>query len=51
MCDMRTPAPNLLRPTLQIPQKLQAQGGRGVVVEHAFGREFPEIEEGEAAGQ
>ncbi|KAL4444885.1 hypothetical protein ABPG77_003935 [Micractinium sp. CCAP 211/92] len=30
---------------VQIPQKLQAQGGRGVVVEHAFGREFPEIEE------
>ncbi|KAL4448101.1 hypothetical protein ABPG75_005320 [Micractinium tetrahymenae] len=30
---------------VQVPQKLQAQGGRGVVVEHAFGREFPEIEE------
>ncbi|PSC71854.1 iron hydrogenase assembly [Micractinium conductrix] len=30
---------------VQIPDKVEAQGGRGVVVEHAFGREFPELDE------
>ena len=36
---------------VQIPKKLQAQaGGSGVVVEHAFGREFPEIDDPESGG-
>ena len=30
----------------QIPEKIEQQGGRGVIVEHAFGREFPELDEG-----
>ncbi|EFN57384.1 hypothetical protein CHLNCDRAFT_142788 [Chlorella variabilis] len=29
---------------VQIPEKIEAQGGRGVVVDHAFGREFPELD-------
>lgn len=35
---------------VQIPQKVEAQGGRGVIVDHAFGREFPELEEGGGQG-
>ena len=33
----------------QIPGKIAEQGGRGVVVEHAFGREFPELLEAQGA--
>eukprot|EP00873_Tetraselmis_striata_P015975 jgi/Tetstr1/436239/TSEL_025083.t1 len=36
---------------VQIPQALaRLTGGRGPVVEHAFGREYPEVQEGAGAG-
>jgi hypothetical protein len=30
---------------VQIPAKIEATAGGGVVVEHAFGREFPELDD------
>ena len=38
------------RCSIQIPGKIEQRGGRGVIVEHAFGREFPELDEGGGGG-
>lgn len=35
---------------VQIPRKLEALAGDGLVLEHAFGREFPELEDGPDGG-